>query len=65
MTCAVPTDELVSLRELSRRTGISMPTLRGYRDREGLPVYRFDKRRQIVILSEWWAWVRRHRLTAS
>ena len=64
MTCAT-TDELVSLRELSRRTGIDLKTLRGLRDSDGMPVYRIDKRRQLVILGEFWDWFRAHRLVVS
>lgn len=54
--------EMISLRELSRRTGIGLKTLRKLRDNQGLPVYRIGKRRQTVIASEWWEWVRSHRL---
>jgi len=59
------TPELVSLRELSRRTGIDLKTLRGLRDHSGMPVYRITKRRQLVILGEWWGWFRAHRLSAA
>lgn len=53
---------LVSLRELSRRTGLSEPTLRRLRDEGGMPVYQLGKRRQAVILDEFWVWFRKHRV---
>lgn len=53
---------IVSLRELSRRTGFSEPYLRKLRDEEGMPVYRLGRRRQTVILAEFWEWVREHRI---
>lgn len=57
----VQTDELVSLRELSRRTGLSMHELRRLRDEDRMPVYRFPhRRRQLVCLAEFRAWVRTH-----
>lgn len=55
--------ELVSLRELSRRTGLDPKTLRELRDKAGMPVYRITKRRQLVVLAEWWVWFRDHPVT--
>lgn len=55
--------ELVSLRELSRRTGLSEPHLRKLRDESGMPVYRIGRRTQSVIWSEFVEWVRSHRVS--
>jgi hypothetical protein len=63
VSCA-PTHELVSLRELSRRTGLDPKTIRELRDRGGMPVYQITKRRQLVVLEEWWGWFREHRRPA-
>lgn len=57
--------ELVSLRELSRRTGLSEPHLRKLRDEAGMPVYRIGLRTQSVIWSEFVAWVRSHRVESQ
>lgn len=57
--------ELVSLRELSRLTGISEPHLRMLRDEGGMPVYQVGRRRQTVILEEFWEWFRAHRVKKS
>lgn len=54
--------EIVSLRELSRRTGLSEPHLRMLRDEAGMPVYQIGRRRQSVIIDEFWAWFRAHRV---
>lgn len=57
--------ELVSLRELSKRTGFGEPFLRKLRDTEGMPVYQIGKRRQTVIVEEFWAWFHSHRIQKS
>lgn len=64
MTSPIDTSDLLSLRELARRTGISPTTLRALRDTGELPVYQIGKRRQLVIMSEFWAWFRKHRVSA-
>lgn len=50
--------ELLSLRELARRTSISKDEIRRWRDEENMPVYQSGKRRQAVIWSEFWEWMR-------
>lgn len=50
--------ELVSLRELARRTGMNIDTVRKWRDRDGLPCYRLSRRRQAVIWGEYVEWLR-------
>lgn len=62
MSEAIVTNELVSLRELAQRTGISQPTLRKLRDEQGMPVYKLTKRRQVVVMHEFWDWFRAHRV---
>lgn len=51
--------ELLSLRELARRTGHHEQTVRRWRDRDGMPVYRIGER-QAVIWSEFIAWLKSH-----
>lgn len=50
--------ELVSLRELARRTGMHVDTVRQWRDRDGLPVYALGPQRQAVIWGEFEDWLR-------
>lgn len=49
--------ELVSLRELARRTGLHVDTVRKWRDRDGLPVYALGPQRQAVVWSEFIDWL--------
>ena len=65
MASAADLPELVSLRELSRRTGLDHKTLRDLRDNAAMPVYRITRRRQLVVLSEWYEWFRAHRLNPT
>lgn len=51
--------ELLSLREVARRTGHHEQTVRRWRDRDGMPVYRIGER-QAVIWSEFIVWVKSH-----
>ena len=48
--------ELVSLRELARRIGKNVATVRKWRDREGLPVHRIGKC-QCVLWSQYQEWL--------
>ena len=48
---------LISLDELSRRTGISAEELRRMRDEEGLPCYRLGRRWWRVIPQEFREWL--------
>jgi hypothetical protein len=58
MASAEPTiGPLISLDELSRRTGISPPELRRLRDEEGMPCYRLGRRWWRVIPAEFRAWL--------
>jgi hypothetical protein len=50
--------ELVSLRELARRTGKDVDTVRRWRDRDGLPVYALGPQSQAVVWGEYLAWLR-------
>lgn len=52
--------ELVSLRELARRTGTHVDTVRQWRDRDGLPVYALGPQRQAVVWGEFIDWLRSH-----
>lgn len=52
--------ELVSLRELARRTGMHVDTVRQWRDRDGLPVYAIGPQRHAVLWSEFMDWLRSH-----
>lgn len=54
--------ELVSLRELARRTGKKLDTVRKWRDREGLPVYALGPRRQAVVWGEYVEWLHSRRV---
>jgi DNA-binding transcriptional regulator YhcF (GntR family) len=62
MQQALKTDELVSLRELARRTGISCITLAQMRDFDGMPVYQLTRRKQLVVMREFWDWFRAHKV---
>lgn len=58
MACSeVMQTELLSLRELARRTGAHVDTVRKWRDTEGLPVYALGPRRQAVLWSEFMEWL--------
>ena len=63
MTCDAPAPslELVSLRELHRRTGLSEPELRRLVREQGLPCYKVSKRRRVVLVSEFLEWLKGHR----
>lgn len=61
MTEALPT-ELVSLRELARRTGKDVDTVRRWRDEEGLPVYSLGQNQQAVVWCEYESWLRARRV---
>lgn len=52
--------ELVSLRELSRRTGVHVHTVQRWRDRDGLPVYALGPQRQAVVWGEFVDWLKAH-----
>jgi uncharacterized protein YjcR len=52
--------ELLSLRELARRTGCHVATVRQWRDRDGLPVYAIGPQRQAVVWSEFIEWLKSH-----
>ena len=52
--------ELVSLRELARRTGTHVHTVQKWRDRDGLPVYALGPQRQAVVWGEFMDWLRSH-----
>jgi hypothetical protein len=54
--------ELLSLRELARRTGKDVDTVRRWRDQEGLPVYSLGPRRQAVLWAEFMTWLQSRRL---
>lgn len=54
--------ELVSLRELARRTGTHVDTVRRWRDRDGLPVYALGPQRQAVVWDEFVEWLKAHRV---
>ena len=54
--------ELLSLRELARRTGKDVDTVRKWRDREGLPVYSIGPHRQAVLWDEFVAWLHSRRV---
>lgn len=49
--------ELLSLRELARRTGASLHEVRRWRDSEGLRVYQTGRRRQSVLWSDFCNWL--------
>ena len=49
--------ELVSLRELARRTGVCINTVRQWRDRDGLPVHALGPQRQAVVWGEYERWL--------
>ena len=49
--------ELISLRELARRVGVSEREARRWRDEEGLRVYQTGRRRQTVLWHEFKAWL--------
>lgn len=58
MTCDAPTlGELISLRELSRRTSLSQKEVARLRDEEGLPFYVLGRRWQRVLVPEVMAWL--------
>jgi len=50
--------DLISLRELARRTGVSLREARRWRDEEGMPAYRTGKRRQSVVWQEFKEWLK-------
>lgn len=56
---------LISLPELSRRTGIDAKELRRLRDEEGLPCYRVGRRWWRVIPEEFRAWLEARRAGAG
>jgi hypothetical protein len=47
---------MVSLRELSRLTGIGLKTITDLRDEGRIPVYQITKKRQLVIYEEFMDW---------
>lgn len=57
--------ELLSLRELARRTGTNVDTVRKWRDRDGLPVYSLSRQRHAVLWSEFEEWLRSRRVSAQ
>lgn len=52
--------ELVSLREVARRTGVCPRTVRRWRDRDDLPVYSIGGL-QVVMWVEFSEWLREHK----
>ena len=56
------TTELLSLRELARRTGFDKDTVRRWRDDEGLAVYDLGPHRQAVLWSEFLEWLHSRRI---
>lgn len=54
--------ELLSLRELARRTGHHEQTVRQWRDRDGMPVYALGPHRQAVLWSEFLDWLKARRV---
>ena len=55
--------ELLSLRELARRTGVSTREARRWRDEEGLRVYQTGRRRQAVLWGDFLAWLESRRVS--
>lgn len=53
--------ELLSLRELARRTGFDKDTVRRWRDEEGLAVYDLGAHRQAVLWGEFLEWLEARR----
>lgn len=53
--------QLLSLRELARRTGHHEQTVRQWRDRDGMPVYSLGGI-QAVIWSEFLEWLKARRV---
>lgn len=49
--------ELLSLRELARRIGKDVDTVRRWRDEEGLPVYSLGREQQAVMWGEFREWL--------
>lgn len=49
--------ELLSLRELARRSGVHVHTVQKWRDRDGLPVYALGPQRQAVVWGEFLEWL--------
>ncbi len=54
--------ELVSLRELARRIGKDVDTVRRWRDQLDLPVYDLGSHRQGVLWCEFVVWLQSRRL---
>lgn len=54
--------ELLSLRELARRSGVHVQTVQQWRDRDGLPVYSVGPQRHAVVWGEFLAWLHSHRV---
>lgn len=54
--------EIVSLRELARRIGKDVDTVRRWRDQLGLPVYDLGANRQGVLWTEFVGWLEGRRL---